>query len=181
MEKETLTRDKFAKDFAGTKLKGLIFGNLFAFGLTWVCILLISLLLKFPILHIVGGIGLILVYMGSIVDFIIKYTKLIKGQYFILKDEVIGTDHMNRLEMTAYYYFWGIWFLLAKAPYHLNFKCYGSYIIPFGENYAWSKMHNMMESSVYNSSNIGDEFYIISFDNKRIALVYNTKFFEFKD
>ncbi len=181
MEKEILTRDKFAKDFAGTKLKGLIFGNFFAFSLAWVCLLLISMLLKFPILHIVGGIGLMLVYLGSLVDFIIKYTKLRNGRYSILKDEVIGTDHTNRLEMTAYYYFWGIWFLLAKAPYNLSFKCYGLYIIPFGENYAWSKMHNMMESSVYNSSNIGDEFYVISFDNKKIALAYNTKFFELKD
>lgn len=181
LKKEILTRDKFSRDFVKIRAIGLIFENLFAFGLIWFGFWLISLMLKFPPLHIISGIALIVLYVWFLIDFIAKYIRLKKGNCFVLKDELIGTSHRSLLERLFDYYMWGMLFLFFKASYNLNFKCYGWYIIPNGENYSWSKMHNMMGKSVYNSSNVGDEFYIVSFDKKKIALVYNTKFFEFKD
>ena len=181
MKKEILTRDKFSIGFAKSKTKELIIDNFFAFGFIWVLFWMISVMLNFPIIHIIVGIGLITIYFALLIDFIVKLNRLKKGNYVILKDEVIGTSHRSFLERTFDYYVLGVWFLLSRAPHNLNFKCYGIYTIPSGENYAWSKMHNMKDKSVFNSTNIGDEFYLVSFDNKRISLAYNAKLFEFKE
>ena len=177
MKKEILTRDKFSKDFAKNRVPSLIFINLFLYGLVWVCVWLISLVLKYPIIPKICGVVFVLAYLGELTDYIIKCIRLKKGKYYLLKDSLIGNSQYNLLHERAFFHF----FALHNAPHNLNFKCYGWYRIPYGENYSWSSKHNMMESSVYNCSNIGDEFYIVSFNKKKIALVYNTKLFEFKD
>ena len=59
----------------------------------------------------------------------------------------------------------------------LNFSEKLKYNVPAGISYSWSIKHAMIPSSVFRSSKVGDEFYIVVINNK-VIMAYNTKFFE---
>lgn len=70
-------------------------------------------------------------------------------------------------------------YLTMKSPYHLRFQCFGTYTIPSGRNYRYCKMYDMEPRGVYNYSNVGDDFYIVTLlGSNEILLAYNTKLFE---
>ena len=60
----------------------------------------------------------------------------------------------------------------------LNFSENIKYKVPAGISYSWSLKHAMIRSSVFRSSNVGDEFYIVIINNNKVVMAYNTKFFE---
>ena len=72
---------------------------------------------------------------------------------------------------------------LPNAPYvcyELCFYPYNNYSIPARKHYKWSKEHSMSEKDLFKTSEIGDEFVLVTQSKKDILLVYNTKFFEYK-
>ena len=69
-----------------------------------------------------------------------------------------------------------------RTAFYKPFRLYFSqknrvFKIPEGINYKWSEKHHMYEYSVFNSSNVGDEFYLVIIKNK-IICAYNKKLFE---
>ncbi|MBR6503322.1 MAG: hypothetical protein IKT42_07790 [Clostridia bacterium] len=71
------------------------------------------------------------------------------------------------------------WGQLLYKPFRVYFSQNKRvYKIPDDENYKWSENNKMFECSVFNSSNIGDEFYLVIIKNKRIICAYNKKLFE---
>ncbi|MBR3594391.1 MAG: hypothetical protein IKL44_06950 [Clostridia bacterium] len=63
-------------------------------------------------------------------------------------------------------------------PNTLIFARNGKFFIPEGENNAWSKLYAMDDNSIYHSTDINDDFYIIKIGRKRTAMAYNKKHFE---
>ena len=98
--------------------------------------------------------------------------KLIKNpQQVLVKDRLVNKES-KFYERTKY------------GPYgeflYLHFEKYGRYTI-CKENYLWSELYwHYNEDDMYNSSEIGDEFYLVlSKPCKGLVLyVYNTKLFE---
>ncbi len=72
-------------------------------------------------------------------------------------------------------------YFTKKSPYHLRFQCSGTYTIPSGKNYRYCRMYDMEPKGVYNYSNVGDDFYIITMGENEILLAYNTKLFELQE
>ena len=69
----------------------------------------------------------------------------------------------------------------SGVVYKLKFQYFGFFRIPERQNYAWSELYSMSDKGVYNTSILGDRFYIVCFQNdrkKRPLQVYNTKLFE---
>ncbi|MBQ8381832.1 MAG: hypothetical protein IJX47_01360 [Clostridia bacterium] len=65
--------------------------------------------------------------------------------------------------------------------YVLSFKSFGRYRVPSQQHYAWSELYSMSPSGIYNTSIVGDTFYIAvrKDDPKKAPLwVYNAKLFE---
>lgn len=66
-------------------------------------------------------------------------------------------------------------------PYTLVFAKSGKYAIHGGLNYHWSEMFSMDEKCVYESTDIDDDFYVISVGKRKNVLAYNKKKFELEE
>ena len=91
------------------------------------------------------------------------------NKYEIIKDRLVnlknGVGPVPSTSIT-FYKPYRLWFSIKKRRYN----------IPSGKNYKWSKDYCMYDYNVFNSSSIGDEFYLIIV-NDSIASAYNEKFF----
>ena len=65
-----------------------------------------------------------------------------------------------------------------EKPNVLIFSKCGKFILPECLNYSFSKNFYMLETELFRSSKINDEFYLILDSRKNILQVYNTKFFD---
>lgn len=72
-------------------------------------------------------------------------------------------------------------YFTTKSPYHLRFQRLGTYTVPNGKNYRYCKMYDMQPKGVYNYSNVGDDFYVVTMGSNEILLAYNTKLFELQE
>ena len=105
--------------------------------------------------------------IGSTITATIGYYKIKNGKFYIVTDKVIGYD----IERSGY--------KGGPASSALVFKSYSNYVLPKIEYYKWSDMYRMSWNSVYHSSNVNDEFYLVTLDKKEISYIYNTKYFEY--
>lgn len=63
----------------------------------------------------------------------------------------------------------------------LEFARHGSYYIPLITHYEWSKDCHLSPRGMFNTSIVGDRFYLVIFTQdpkKKIMMIYNTKFFK---
>lgn len=63
-------------------------------------------------------------------------------------------------------------------PYRLIFANSGTYSIPYGKNYTWSCLRVTSDKTLYDYTEINDEFYIISTKVQKNIAAYNKKHFE---
>lgn len=68
----------------------------------------------------------------------------------------------------------------SPKPYRLIFADKSTYKIPYGKNYCWSNLFAMDDKTLYNHTDINDDFYIINIKNQKNIIAYNKKHFEFK-
>ena len=68
-----------------------------------------------------------------------------------------------------------------SKPYAFIFKSYGKYIVMDGKHYTSSESLEMNEIDMYNSAYLGDEFYLVIGEKRRILLAYNKRFFELEE
>ncbi len=93
-----------------------------------------------------------------------------KRKYIVTVDKLIGFEDKKSIRGSSFTSFF-------SKPYKLHFATYGVYYIPENENYKWSKMYNMDDKGVFDSSSAGDEFYLFII-NKDIFIAYNKKMFD---
>ena len=69
----------------------------------------------------------------------------------------------------------------AAKPYRLIFAKSGTYNIPYGENYRWAKLFVTSDKTLYEYTDVNDDFYIISVRKQKNIIAYNKKHFDFED
>lgn len=69
----------------------------------------------------------------------------------------------------------------SYKPYSLSFDNYSKCEIFPKTHYKWSTSHRMNERQIFNYSNLGDEFLLVSITKKRVAIAYNLSFFDFEN
>lgn len=130
-----------------------------ATAIPWVNIIFYGLLSLFAVAYIQGVVTLII------------------SIFHIHNDKIeIFTDKLMGLEDAADSFFKNT---RRAFRYTLYFVSGYKYEIPKGIHYTWSSMYEMEDHGVFRSSDVGDLFYLISMDRKRILLAYNAKMFEY--
>ena len=111
-------------------------------------------------------------YIGLALALIIAVICIHNDKFEIFTDKLIGLeDEIDTFFRRSY----------RPTRYTLHFVSGYKYEIPKGINYKWSSMYEMEDDGVFRSSDVGDLFYLISIDRKRIRLAYNTKMFEYRE
>lgn len=67
-----------------------------------------------------------------------------------------------------------------SQPYRLIFAKSGEYNIPYGMNYQWSDLFATSAKTLYEYTEINEEFYVISLGEKKNIVAYRKKHFELK-
>ena len=182
MQKQTVTYKRIKKDLV-ERLIYDEFVNAFLSMLTYsgiiivlflACRLMLNLDLKVPTVGIVIIIAIDVILMSSALVNVLKLLTKIKNNTISvlnakLTDRVEGGYHRRGLPGRGPYVY-----------YELCFYPYNNYIIPARKHYKWTRGYCMSEEELYTSSNIGEDFIIVTHNQKDILLVYNKKFFEYE-
>ncbi len=176
MQKEILTKAIIEKELKKFYPKNLLAGLLFfpfyalmCFLLVFFFILFINLLVRDKVtLNIIAGIIfaiLAVIYFQAFASSIKVMLDIRKNNYTISTDWVV--DKLPRV-ISRYY---------NSRPNTLVFARGGEYYIP-DNNYKWSKLYAMNDESVFNSTKIDDDFYVVSSGKYKNILAYNKRMFE---
>lgn len=184
MKKQVLTKEKIKNEVRYQALREIVMGMVIPI-LILVLIFILKLLDsdlvtsgaissdKFGLTAIIILLSILfLIFVFVIVKNLNQIFSVQNNKFQIVKDRLInsksGVGPVPSTTITFY------------QPYKLYFSANKrKYNIPSGKNYKWSKEFCMQDYNVFNSSTIGDEFYLVIINNKTIASVYNTKFFDF--
>jgi len=106
----------------------------------------------------------------------IKRTKIIKKvknyEFIVVLDELLY-EKQGELRTEATFYK-GRWISYMQFSNNGRWEMEGNY-------YSWSDKYKMSSTGICNTSNSKDIFYVVLYkDTKKIAIAYNTKFFEYK-
>lgn len=169
MEKEVLTINNIKKDliqYLHQETLGIIIG----FPSLWLIVAISNIAIKnlFSIGNkLFEALTLILIFSAivSITYVSIMYVK-IKNTEFTLKNDTLIEKREFKRGGTKWH---------SYRPYRLSFTC-NHFDIPAQLSYKWSNNFSMNEKEIYNTSSIGDNFTLVEF-NKKVIAVYNHKFF----
>lgn len=183
MEKEKLTFNNIKKDILSKINKYYIslFFVLLLFGIYLALSFFVVSLLKVYTIFLVVIFFLpllLLIYAIVIIFDIIKLYIMLSKELCIVKDKLVGLEtRLHSHGLFKYIY------ISYHCDYFLNFSSYGKYILFRGDYYKWSTKYNMSDKSVYNSSSVDDEFYLVLTKKHtgKISLAYNTKMFELQE
>lgn len=180
MEKDILTKEQCIKDLMGPKR-------------------LFPTVLLFPLLYaLLGGFEYLVLRLNSWVTLVdtvligvcviiltVLFYKILRDRRRLKKGRIrIVQDTLTRSVRDEFY--------TLPIPQRfesglrdlLIFSKYGKYFIMRTQYYKWSKQNAMRAGGVYNTSLVGDTFYLVIYtDDKKEkpVMVYNTKFFELKE
>lgn len=120
----------------------------------------------------------IFIFLYSFIDYFRIFCSVKKNGIVIIKDNVKTTQSAqnpidNPFFRSTYTYF-------LQKPYVIEFNKYGKYKIPRGYNYKFC-LNKMLDKNIYESTSLGDEFYLAVTKENKIATVYNTKFFYYAE
>ena len=114
---------------------------------------------------------IILIYLGFLCAIIYNIKKLVdvsKGKFKVVFDTLLCTRtyHTRNLQKQG----------------SLNFSRYNNFLFNTRQNfYAWSRPYSMDGRELLKSSKQGDTFYIATIDGISPTMVYNTRFFDYKE
>ena len=176
MHKEELTIQDIKTDLKykiihkGLSLILLLFLFLFFLGISFLGFSLLKIYTEFLVVIFLPP-TIVLAFMIDEIINIVKLYIVRLNKLCIVKDTLVGMD------IVRYRHDY-----IRRIGYRLYFAAFGRYEI-VGTQYKHSKKLCMTKESVYNSSNSKDEFYIVltKAHTGKIVMVYNYKFFEFKN
>lgn len=101
-----------------------------------------------------------------------KIKKIKKHEFIVVLDELLY-EKQGELRTEATFY-------KGRWTSYLQFLNNGRWEVD-GNYYSWSDKYKMSSTGICNTSNSKDMFYVVLYkDNKKIAIAYNTKFFEYR-
>lgn len=184
---ETITQSSIMKDVKQNFISSTMFSLRCAIGpiiiLLFVLILTLSLfpfiLRKYLTIIILLLLSVtVFIFLYSFIDYFRIFCSVKKNGIVIIKDNVKTTQSAqnpidNPFFRSTYTYF-------LQKPYVIEFNKYGKYKIPRGYNYKFC-LNKMLDKNIYESTSLGDEFYLAVTKENKIAIVYNTKFFYYAE
>lgn len=169
IEKETLTDELIKKDLTCQfKHDDHITVNLILFVVAKLFVFCLSLITPFAWFLALIPIALLLFwYIGRNK----KLKSIENGEFTVVLDEVIYEKQGElRTEATLY---------KGGGISYLQFSTNGKWELD-GNYYSWSERYKMSGTGICNTSNAKDTFYLVLYkDTQRIAMGYNTKFFDY--
>ncbi len=170
MQKEQLTIEKIKFD-----LKKLLKDRCIELvELTFVVFFFLAILLWIPISLLFYKIAfgcfaaiMLCLVVAQVFD-IITLHKAVDNTDYIVKDKMISKEIRRYMRIRN------------RGYCRLHFSCYGTYMIP---DESYSRSTNFIPKNVYESSDYGDEFYLVLSKQHtgKIHYAYNTKMFEFEN
>lgn len=131
------------------------------------------------IFNLILGI-LVAVSFAMVLFLLIKIINIKRNNFLVHTDTLVNADERkyefdldSRKERFDHLYFarFGVFFI-----YYDQYKMFHRYIYP------WSKNYSMNALSLFRSSNIGDDFYVVTIGrSKKIWQIYNKKMFVLKE
>ena len=101
-----------------------------------------------------------------------KIKEIEKGEFIVVVDELLF-EKQGELRTEATFYK-GRWISYLQFSNNGRWEVEGNY-------YSWSDKYKMSSTGICNTSSSKDTFYIVLIKNtKKIAIGYNTKFFDYK-
>ena len=101
-----------------------------------------------------------------------KIRRIKKHEFIVALDELLY-EKRGELRTEATFYK-GRWISYLQFLNNGRWELEGNY-------YSWSNKHKMSSTDICNTSNSKDVFYVVLYeDTKKIAMAYNTKFFEYR-
>lgn len=101
-----------------------------------------------------------------------KIKKIKKCEFIVVLDELLY-EKQGELRTKATFYK-GRWISYLYFLNNGRWEMEGNY-------YSWSDKYKMSSTGICNTSNSKDMFYVVLYDDtKKIAIAYNTRFFEYK-
>lgn len=129
----------------------------------------------FPLLSIAFFVSMVMA-AGLVLKFCIELYKardMLSGQFRLVTDELQNTEIRTKVRYRRRHYY-------PEDTYHLLFKCYGEFRVYNTVFYAGTRVE-MGRTGVFTTAMPGDEFYLLISKTNEILMVYNKKFFEFKE
>lgn len=181
--KETLTKEDIKKD-----ILPLLLREIAGIVIAYILLLIIGLLTDwlFVTLHIPFRITFILFVILTVITIPIllyifiqiyktcKFKFVIDQDFLVDKKDRVEIDIMDILEIIG---------ILGeyRRPYMLQFARCGKFAIWLRWNYKWSSLYTMNDEELFHSSQLKDDFLLISLNGKHIDMAYNLRLFDFKE
>ena len=170
MKKDVLTNDLIKRDIInGLKNDSHITIN--------IILILVSIFVAFCFSFLTPFAWFVLLIPAS--TFLFWYIKRVKklkeienGEFIVVLDELLY-EKQGQLRTEATFYK-GNWISYLQFSNNGRWEMEGNY-------YSWSDKYKMSSTGICNTSNSKDMFYVVLYkDTKKIAIAYNTKFFEYR-
>ncbi len=101
-----------------------------------------------------------------------KIKEIENGEFTVVTDELLY-EKQGEIRTEATFY-------KSKYISYLQFSGNGRWEVS-GDYYAWSEKYKMSDSGICNTANAKDIFYLVLYNSTyKIAIGYNTKFFDYK-
>ena len=183
-KKETLTKENIKKD-----ILPLLLWDIAKIIRVYICFPIIALLIDwlFACLHIPFRIAFVVFVILTIIAvpaFIctfIRIYKTCKFQFVIDRDFLVDKKEGGYHSGVGWIPILGGIVAIFYKLYKLQFGRYGKFAIQVRRNYKWSSLYPLSDKELFNSSEINDEFLLVSLNGKRIDRAYNLKLFDFKE
>ena len=175
MPKIFLTREIIKRDFRAY----IFYGILTSFSMQLIWILPYSLVCILATLYDKMLIITLLAFMIFLISLTALYSFLQLRRYWLIrnnkfniaKDTVVNYEKKLRLGRAKNYH---------SIDYYIYFQSHGKYKVTPGKYYSIFKKLKTDWDGIFDTTFIGDEFYLILVKNK-IVYVYNTKLFELQE
>ncbi len=169
-KKETLTDDLIKKDLIyHLKNHNHIAINIFLFAVSIFVVFLFSFITYFAWFIVLIPALLILLWYIELKK---KIKEIENGKFIVILDELLY-EKQGELRTKATFY-------KGKWISYLQFSNNGRWEVE-GYYYTWSDTYKMSGTGICNTSNCKDIFYIVlDKSTQKIAMGYNTKFFDYK-
>ncbi len=185
-KKETLTKENIKKDILPLLLLDIP-KNILFYG----CLLLLALMfdwrlashhISFRVTFVVFIISMVIIIPTFIQIFILTY-KTCKFKFVINRDFLVdkqeGGPRVGILRAGTPIL--GGLATVSHEPYKLQFGRYGTFTILGKRHYKWSSLYTMNDEELFHSSQLKDDFLLISLNGKHIDMAYNLRLFDFKE
>ena len=179
MDKEILTLEiikKEIKKYFKSNFAGFVLILPFYALMCFIAIFLISLVLNLVVQNKMA-LNVIVVVLLSICGlvYVYEFIKTMGGFIQFLKGEIQITDDwlVDKLEKRHGRY--------TRRPDTFVFARCGEFGLTDDFYYKWSDLYSMNEESLFRSSNLDEDFYVVSVGKVKNIMVYNKKLFELRE